>query len=172
MNGSRIGAGLVVGALLATASPALAQRGASSDTDDATATETSMPPASPCPMGQRAAQKMARQAGQMTGLRMGSSEQACQMGQMGQGGRASEGCQAGQGQPMGQARQMGQGQQMGQGGMMQGRMQAGPDETPLAERARLEQMQSHMVDRMRQMAKHMWAIQERLAELDAEGGTP
>jgi len=161
MNGSRIGAGLVVAALLATASPALAQRGAASDTDDATAAETSMPPAAPCPMGQRAAQKMGRQAGQMTGQRMGSSEQACQMGQMGQGGQAGESCQAGQGQQMGQG-----------GGMMQGRMRAGPDETPPAERARLEQMQSHMVDRMRQMAKHMWAIQERLAELDAEGGTP
>jgi len=170
MNGLKIGAGLVVAAILATASPAFAQRGAAPDTDDATAAETSMPPTSPCPMGQQAGQMMGRQAGQMMGQRMGSSAQACQMGQ---GGQAGESCQGGQGRQMGQGQQMGQGRQMGQGGgMMQGRMRADPDETPRAERARLEQMQAHMVDRMRQMAIHMRAIQDRLVELDEEGDTP
>jgi len=140
MYGSRIGAGLVLAALLATASPVFAQRGGTPDADGATTAETSMPAMSPCTMGQQSARQMGQQAGRQMGQRMGSSAKA---GQMRRGG-----------------------------GMMQGSMRTDPDETPLAERTRLEQMQAHMVDRMRRMAVHMRAIQDRLAELDAEGDTP
>lgn len=54
------------------------------------------------------------------------------------------------------------GQAMG----MQGGMQGGASASPANERQRLEQMQARMVERMRRMAFHMTAIQERLEAID------